>query len=255
MKKQTLFLFLPIFLIFFIWGLQIGDQFNEKSDQDSINRNQFEKEINVLPNGQKTILIIIASTMESHDTELLGIWLMTYSSNEPYTTVIPLYPTFSPNGINIYDSLIESFELKRINTITTLNDAFVTELEKVNISYSGYVIMDLDGFAEAIELSGGLKYISENKEDVDKIEQLSRRLKDPNSSNTYQTLLFQQLCNRFADVNLLPDLIALRNLFPDHISGNINPDTLMKDWQEFITAKHGSFCIFPQTEQTTQLDD
>lgn len=253
MSKKTLFLFLPIFLVFFVWGLQIGNNFPLTTNRGMFDHDDLEKEIKVLPNGQKTLLLVLVSQLDIDNPDLLGVWLLTYFASEPYTTVLPIYPALSKEVGNINNSIHSTFQLKMVNGVPFLDDVFLNQLDHANIWSSGYVLIDLYGLAEAITLSEGAEYLSIDTNGRDIIGQISQYFRDPNSSLTYQTLLLQHLCGRFTKLDSLSDLKDLKSLFPDHLSGNIHPDVLLEDWKEFVRAKNDSFCVFPETEQAAQI--
>ena len=254
MKKQTLFLFLPIFLVFFVWGLQIGDHLAEKPSRKSLDLYKLETEIPILPNGQKIILLVIVDKLETPKPDMLGLWLITYFSNEPYTTVIPVYPSSTKSEENFNGSISDSLQLKNVNGTAQLEESFLLKLNEAGLWTSGYILMDLYGFAEAIKISGGIDNLSIDSKEKDMIDELSRLFVGTESSLAYQTLLFEQICARFTLMDSLSDLTSLRLLFPEHLSSNLDLDVLMEDWQDFIKSRNGSFCIFPQAEQTAQID-
>jgi hypothetical protein len=255
MSKKTLFLFLPIFLVFFVWGLQVGDNFPRTTNGGMFDLYDQEEEIKIHPNGQKTLLLVLISQLDIEKPDLLGVWQLTYFPSEPYTTVLPVYPTHPKEIGYIDDSIRSSFNIKMVDGVPFLDDVFLNHLDQSNIWSSGYVLIDLYGLAEAIILSDGGEYLSLDMKDGDPIGQISQYIADPNSSLTYQTLLLQNLCGHFTRIDSLADLNDLRALFPDHISGNIHPDVLLKDWREFIKAKNGSFCIFPSAEEAAQIKE
>lgn len=255
MSKKTLFLFLPIFLVFFVWGLQVGDNFPHSINGGGVDHYDLEEEIKIHPNGQKSLLLILISQLDIENPDLIGVWQLTYFPTEPYTTVLPVYPSY-PNEVGkIDDSILSSFHLKIVDDVPLLDDVFLNQLDQSNIWSSGYVLIDLRGLADAINLSDGVEYLSLDTKDGDIIGQIYQYLVDPNSTLIYQTLLFQNLCSHFTKLDSLSDLNDLKALFPKHISGNIHPDMLMKDWRDFITAKNGSFCVFPNTEQDSQIEE
>lgn len=248
MSRKTLFLFLPIFLVFFVWGLQVGENFPRITDGGNFDHQSLEEELKVLPNGQKMLLLVLISQMDIENPDLLGVWHLTYLPSEPYITLLPVYPS-SQSEIGITNHpLHSSFQLKTVDRITLLDDEFLNLLDQSNIRLSGYVIIDLHGLTEAILVSDGVEYLSMDPQNGDFIGQIYKFLVDPDSSLVYQTLLLQNLCGHFTKLDSLSELNDLKTLFPEHISGNLHPEVMLKDWREFIKAKNGSFCIFPNTE-------
>jgi hypothetical protein len=254
MNRYALFLFIPIFLVFFVWGLQVGNNLDNKAPVDSTNQLlDIKKDINSLPNGQKSLFIFIVSQMDTQTPDLLGVWLMSYMSSEPYATVLALYPTPIQNDKTIDNRMVASFKLKNVNGIPQLNDEFLTALNKTNIWSNGYVIIDLEGLNEVLLISAKEANTSTNLN----VEEIIYQISNLNESSDYrlisQTILLQRLCNKFTLVNSLTDLKTLRDLYPNHITSNIDPDLLLGDWQQFIKSHNGSFCVFPQKEMLFQI--
>jgi hypothetical protein len=253
MKRQAIFLFLPIFLVFFAWGLQVGNNMQEKLPIGATDP-MLENKIKELPNGQKSILIFIVSKFDTHKPEVFGIWLMSYMSDEPYATILSVYPS-SSQGESTMDKLItDTFQLKKVNEMHLLDDGFLNEINNKNIWFSGYILFDLKGFSEILNLSGEAINQLNDPSSESNIEQFLRLNDSSIPALLNQTLLLQQLCNKFTLVDGLSDLKLIRDQFPQHISGNLDPDILMKDWEQFIRSRNGSFCVFPQQEQLSRID-
>lgn len=254
MSKKTLFLFLPIFLVFFVWGIQVGEDFPRIKNRGMFDQYNLQRVIEVQPNGQKTLLLVLISQLDNENPDLYGIWQLTYFPTEPYTTLLPIYPSYSKDFDNIDESIDRSFKLRTADDFPFLDNDFLNKLDQLNIWSSGYVLIDLNGLAEAIMLSDGVEYLSMDAIDSNTIGQITQFLADPNSSLTYQTLLLQHLCGHFTKLDSFTDLNEMKALFPDHLSSSIHPDVLLKDWREFVKSKNGSFCIFPNTELASDIN-
>jgi hypothetical protein len=248
MKRQTLFLFLPIFLVFFVWGFQAGTQLDPHITVDSTNKPpELEKIINSLPNGQKSILIFIVSQLDTQRPKLIGVWLVSYMYTEPYATVVAIYPSPLQNDTVIDNSMVDDLKIRRVNGYYRLDDIFLKKLNETNIWSSGYVLIDLDGLTDLFVISGGKDNLITELSVDDLLNQIAE-LEEPSSSLIFQTLLLQQLCNKFTLVDSISEFKLMRDLFPEHISSNIDPDVLLGDWRQFINGRNGSFCVFPQKE-------
>ncbi len=252
MNKYALFLLLPIFLVFFVWGLQVANHLDANNPSDTTNQMfDLSKQLNPQPNGQKSLFIFIVSRLDNQTPELIGIWLMSYMSTEPYATVLAIYPSFIQNETTIDNRMLNSFRLKTIDGITLIDDEFLSNLKEKNIWSNGYVIIDFEGLAQVLSVSseGGNPSIDLRWEDI--IDQISNN-NPPISSLITQTFLLQELCNQYTVVDSIAILKQLRDLYPYHISGNLDPDVLLGDWQQFIKSRNGSFCVFPQKEVLLQ---
>lgn len=254
MNKHAFFLFIPIFAIFFLWGLQIGDNLELKGSVNSTPQiYESNKIINPLPNGQKSIIIFIVSYLDVKSPDLIGVWLVSYISTEPYATVLGLYPTSSQNEALFDNRLVDLLKLDNMNGVSLLENDFIEALKRRNIWASGYLLIDVEGLNKALEVSLNGNNPESNLNSEDLIFHILNNEEQPNSRQISQLVLLQQLCNKFSKPDSDAELNSLKDLYPDHISGNIDPDILIEDWLQFIKSRNGSFCVFPQKEMLFQI--
>lgn len=249
MNKNALFLLIPIFVVFFVWGLQVGNNLEVNVPESATTQiHDIKKTIEPLPNGQKNILIFIVSQLELKSPKLIGVWLMSYMSSEPYVTVLAIFPSPLQKDTTIDNRKVDLFKLRQVDGISIIEAGFLDALKETNIWVNGYVLIDLEGLKEVLVASTSKDSPQNNLEGEDILNQISNLNELSDSSSTSQIQLLQQLCNKYTLINSIADLKQLRDLYPKHISGDLDPDVLLGDWQQFIKSRNGSFCIFPQKE-------
>jgi hypothetical protein len=100
-----------------------------------------------LANQQRTILLILVDQMDSQ-AALVGLWTLIYAPTMRTPTWIPLYPAITSAGAASADELAAHFQL---SADLQPSASFLQRLSQTNLAWSGYVVLDGEALAEAMQ--------------------------------------------------------------------------------------------------------
>jgi hypothetical protein len=208
------------------------------------------KPIAALSTGQRSLLLITASSLSTFDTHLESIWLATYFPNRSDIRLLPIYPSGNEPISDFEAQLVQSFGLNKKNGQLTLDHDFVSALENQNYWWSGYIILDEVAIAGIIDRLGGIELQNQTRTGEQVMAKLPNVLEHSGEAYSYQIALLQSGCKQFAQVTLSDDLSQLSTLLARHILTDLQSNQLRTEFQTLLAGKSHPVCKFPLLEKS-----
>jgi hypothetical protein len=254
MKNLTL-----LFFILFIASLVAGYTFSARfypSDFSLLNSGlklitaHGQKPINALGTGQRSLLLISTSTLNSLEPQLESIWLVTYFPTSSEVRLLSIYPTGIRPISDFEAQLVQSFGLEKENGKLILDQEFQSMLIDENYWWSGYIVMDEAAQAALFDLLGGIEMKGQILTGDQVLSELPNVLDEPGDAYTFQISMMQSFCKQFARAASNADLSLLSSLLNRHIITDLQPDQLKAEFQSFIAGEGQPACKFPMLEKS-----
>lgn len=174
---------------------------------------------------QRNFIIIHVDNLSRQRPQLVSIWaLFTVFSEPPSLAFKPLYPKLVP--FKQSNPLSESFALTEYET---LSPDFISELNKFNFDYEGYILLDqyailaLSGWitGETPQIAGEIANNPEQAWNLVAGEQA----------------LLDLVCERLViPAEKRGPAIRWRDLTPNHLRTNLSFETVITSWDAVITS-------------------
>jgi len=133
MKNFNLLYFI-IFILALITGYLISTQFTYQ-DLDSPSASlqvlsaHAQNSIKTMDNGQRSILLVGASAIQTQDAHLESLWMLTYLPSDTIIRLLPIFPDGKQTISDLAKRLDQSFQLVRDKGTFTLGQEFTAALE------------------------------------------------------------------------------------------------------------------------------
>ena len=194
-----------------------------------------------LPNGQRSLLIIIASELEEAEPQLEGIWLALYVPNDARVSLLPIYPVVKSQDAHLANTLQKSFQIREQDGKRIPGDEFLNALQKQDLWWSGYILVDRQALVEIAALL--------NDQKLDTQESSPLLQVSINDAQDSWEALFNQ-AQRFQDICFAADhLEDLKGKNGERLSGRVFSDLDPKQmWAELnLLQTYGGnlLCEFP----------
>jgi hypothetical protein len=191
-------------------------------------------------NGQRNILVIGVDDLESDQPKLAGIWLMLYFPEKPNITFVPIFP--DPRSKSSSKGLISNESLV-LNEDSSLKYEFVNKLQRKNLWWHGYVVMDAYAVAEVFAL-----FNQTNQKNSVKYGNSITDWVLPGEfpqSIAAQMNLISMFCRKSSYLTGGTDISRIVSLVPNHIRTDMNMTSFIQDWRHFIASESELNCDFP----------
>jgi hypothetical protein len=211
------------------------------------------KSIDTLSSGQRSLLLISTSSLNTQNPNLESIWLATYFPSDSNIRLLPIFPSGDQTISEFESQLIHSFNLKKVNGRPAVNQDFLAALEAENYWWSGYIVLDDVAMAEVFDLLGGIAMKGQILSGEQVLSDLPSAQDDPAEAYSYQITMLQSACNHLAQISANPDLSQLNLILPRHMLTDLEPEQLKEEFQSLLASDRQPACKFPLLEQSQIL--
>ena len=252
MKNHSLLYFL-IFICSLVLGYSVSTRFYGPYYQllpTSMHwaMTESKNSIQTMNNGQRSILLISTSSINTPNPHLESIWLATYFSSEPTVRLLPILPAGNQPNLEFEQQLARSFDLDHTNGLPALNQDFINILSDHNYWWSGYLIFDEVALSRIINLLGGIDLNGTHLTGEQAVQELLAVLDNPQQAYATQPAILQSACHKFEEITSAPDMPALRSLLPKHFLTDLDTSQLQTEMQSFYASQQKPTCRFPTLE-------
>ena len=207
-----------------------------------------QNSIATMNNGQRTILLISTTSINTSSPRLESIWLATYFTSDTTIRLLPIFPA-GDNPISDFEKqLNHSFGLNKKNGTLLLDQDFIKLLEDNNYWWSGYFIFDKVALTQIFNLLGGIELNGKNLSGEQALSELPMVLDNPHQAFSSQLAILQSACHKFLVTN--QDISQIITLSPDHIYTSLDFDQLQTELKTMYSSEHHLSCRFPTLEIT-----
>jgi hypothetical protein len=252
MRSHPILHFLA-FTCFLVIGYTLSIRFYQASD--TMLTGHYEKvtterqnNIATLDDGQRSILLVDASDIDSASPHLESIWLATYF---PAGTSIQMLPIF-PSGKNAITSLEQqldlSFRLSNVDGKQGLDESFLSLLQNNNYWWSGYIVFENETLVKILGMMDGERLNMEATSDLQALQDLPGAMDDPQNSYSAKVGLFQSMCHKMSEIGTHPELEQLLFQVSNHILTDLDSDQLQMELKVLSSEHQYRTCRFPTLE-------
>jgi hypothetical protein len=204
--------------------------------------------IETMPSGQRSLLLISTSAINTTSAQLDSIWLASYIPSEAIMRMIPVYPTTSGLATQFEDQLRQTFGLTRSNGSLIPDQAFFETLLAANYWWSGYFIFDEQAFSTfgnnvTLITSQGTTSL-EAQESTDRLEILGNTI----ARSSAQLALLQSACQKFFNKGQDVSISRLLSPLAGHYLTDLDPELIQQEWDYLYSSKQNPSCKFPTLE-------
>jgi hypothetical protein len=252
MKNHSLLYFL-IFICSLVLGYTVSTRFYNTSldilpsSKQAITSGS-QNSIETMNNGQRSILLISAKSINEPNPQLQGIWLVTYFSTGTTIQLLPIFPDGNKPSSDFVEQLIHSFNLDKLNGVRALNQDFINLLKNDNYWWSGYIVVDEVAMTRIINLIGGIDKNGKILKGDQVVEEFPNLLDNPQDSYSSQIVILQSACHKFLEISPNLDMPQLLSLLPNHILTDLDSNQLQSEMQSMFAGGRIQTCRFPMLE-------
>ena len=248
--------FLSCFLIF-ICSLVVGYAFSIKLYHLNINilsvnispgTNSSSKSIPTLGDGQRNILLVTTTSVNTLKPKLQGIWLVTYLPTDSNIRLLPIYPADDSNLSALDEQLNTAFGLHTENGSFDLDQDFTDLLKRENFWWSGYLIFDDVALTKIINLLGGIQMNGQTFSREQVMTDLHASIENPNAAYDTEVAILQSACHRISSIDPNPDISQFLFSNARHLLSDLDPSQLRSEIEFLFQNGHRPICRFPTLE-------
>ena len=204
--------------------------------------------IQTMNNGQRSILLISVSSINSPNPRLESIWLVSYFSTDSTIRLLPIFPAGSLPLSDFEQKLYRLFNLNKANGVLVLNQDFINVLSNNNYWWGGYIVFDEVALTRIIDLMGGIDMKGRILTGEQALTELPAALDNPQDANSSQIAILQSACHKFQEIIPDPDMPRLNSLLPNHILTDLDSSQLQTEMQSLYAREQKPTCRFPTLE-------
>jgi len=254
MKNHSLLNFL-VFTCFLVVGYTISTRFYQAEygilpSTIRLVTAESQTSIETMNNGQRSILLVSTTTMETINPHLESIWLATYFASDTTIRLLPIFPSGNEPVSDFEKQLNQSFDLSKVNGTFVPDQDFIKLLEDNNYWWSGYLIFDEVALTKIFNLLDGIELNGNKFSGEQAINELPEVLDKPHAAFYSQVTILQSFCQKYMEINQNPDSSQVISLLPDHIVTNLDFDQLQTELEIMYSSEHYLTCRFPTLEIT-----
>ena len=257
MKNYSLFYF-GIFICALVVGYTFSarfypSDFNLLSGSLRVVRASNEKSIATMSNGQRSLLLVTASSLTSLNPDLESLWLATYFPSDSNIRLLPIFPAGDQALSELESQLVRSFKLEKVNGRLALDEDFLNVLAAENYWWSGYIVLDDVAMTELFDLLGGIELKGQTLNGEQVLRASPSALDHPAEAYSYQIAILQSACIHLAQIMTEADLTQLNLILPRHMLTDLEPDQLKMEIQSLLASDRQPACKFPLLEKSLSL--
>ena len=206
--------------------------------------------INSLDNGQRTILLISTTSLQTPNPHLESIWLATYLASDTTIRLLPVYPTGKQSLSDFEQQLDSSFNFVHGKGAQVIAQEFVDVLKKDNYWWSGYVVFDEVAFSRLINDIGGIEVNGRPLTGEQAVNGFVKSSDNPHGGYSSQVAVIQSVCHKFQKISPSLDISQLVTLLPNHIYTDLDSYQLQTEMQSLFSDERKPTCRFPTLEMS-----
>lgn len=252
MKNHSLLNFL-VFTCFLVIGYTVSARFYQADygilpSTIRLVTTGSQNTIETMNNGQRSILLISAASMDTSNPHLESIWLATYFSSDTSIRLLPIFPTGEKPISDFEEQLAYSFDLNKKNGSVVLNQDFINVLENNNYWWSGYFIFDEVALTKIFNLLGGIELNGKTLSGAAAVKEFPEVLDNPQDAYSSQIAILQSACHKFMEINPNQDMSEINSLLYNHILTSLDSNQLQTELDTLYSSGHYLTCRFPTLE-------
>jgi hypothetical protein len=252
MKKNSLIYFI-IFICSLVLGYTVSTSFYHPNldllpGTLRLVASGSQNSIETMNNGQRSILLINATSLNKPNPHLESIWLATYFTSDTTIQLLPIYPAVTSAMTVFEQELALTFGLDKQNGALVLDQDFMDILKNDNYWWSGYIVVDEVAMAGLFNLLGGIELNGRNFTGEQAAEKFPVVQGDPQKATSSQIAILQSACHKIQEITPNPDLPQLSSLLPPHILTDLDSSQLQTEMQSFYSNHRKPTCRFPTLE-------
>ena len=204
--------------------------------------------IDTLDNNQRSLLLIVISSIDKPAPRLESIWLASYFPSETNLRLMPVYPSSSWKATPLDEELRQTFQLTPSNGSFVPDQAFTESLQANNYWWSGYFIFDEQAFSAFINQE--LQELSQGKTNL-----VADQNSNPVELSGSQTIgsspklsLLQSACQKFFKRGQGVSISQLLSPLSGHYLTDLEPELIQQEWDSLYSGKQNPTCRFPTLE-------
>lgn len=242
-----------VFTCFLVVGYTLSIRFYQpdaaflSSSFDKVTMEQ-QPGIAALDNGQRSILLVGASAINTTSPHLESLWMVTYLPSDTTIRLLPIFSSGEKSISSLGRQLELSFSLRKEAGGHKLGKDFLSLLEKNNYWWSGYIIYDEVSFTNITELLGGTQDNGITIADYQILSDVPNVMEDPANGYSEQISIFQSLCHKFLTIDTKPDTTQLSTIISDHIFTDMDANQLQMELETLFSNHQVRTCRFPTLE-------
>jgi hypothetical protein len=249
MKTHSL-LFFVVFICSLVLGYTVSTRFypmNNNLLPPSMRwvTTESQNSIQTMNNGQRSILLVSATSLDTPDQHLEGIWLVSYFSTDSTLQWLPIFPA-GKRPVSAFEQQLElSFKVDQTNGVPVLNQEFTHVLVKNNYWWSGYIVFDQVALTKIIDRMGGMDWNGRILTGEQALSEFPSGLDNPQGAYSSQILLLQSACRKFQEITPGTGMPLLGSLLHRHILSDLDSSQLQKEIQGLYAGGRKPTCRFP----------
>jgi len=254
MKNHSLLNFL-VFTCFLVVGYSVSTRFYQAEygifpSNIRLVTTGGQNSVETMNNGQRSILLITATSVDTLNPHLESIWLATYFTSATTIRLLPIFPT-GENPISDFEKqLNHSFSLNKNDGTLVLDQDFIKLLEDKNYWWSGYFIFDEVALTQIFNLLGGVELNGKNLSGEQALNEIPMVLDNPQEAFSSQVAILQSACHKFMQTNPDLDTSEIISLLANHIFTSLDFNQLQTELKTLYSSEHYLSCRFPTLEIT-----
>jgi len=254
MKTQPMLNFL-VFTCFLVIGYTFSIRFYQPGNPIftvTVNgeTSESQKAIDTMQNGQRSILLITATSINTTNPHLESIWLATYLSSDTAIQLLPIFPDGNKLASSFELELNRSFDIQAVDDNLSLDPGFINVLKEHNYWWSGYILLDEVSLAKAFNLLGGIELNGRTLTGTQVLQSLPVSADDPQNAYSTQIAILQSVCHKILRTPAGLDVSQIISLLPNHILTDLDSSQLQTELDSLNSGEHTLTCRFPTLEVT-----
>lgn len=257
-KKLPSIPYLIVFIASLLVGYRTGSGFSipdlaEK--QSKVSPPTQSRPLEVLANGQRSILFVLVDEIQSSSPRLESVWVILYMPGDPRLTLMPIFPSATGNSPRVEEELLASFKIQWKGGAPAIHMDFLKALESMDFWWSGSVLLDEQALSQiiaSVEAQGRpaiwTRLFNGTQPEKENAPIFPARRDDKQAALLDQVNFYQELCwNAVKGASSGEDSegFDILELMPDHLIIDFDFDQLKAELQDL--RGHGSslYCEFP----------
>ncbi len=204
--------------------------------------------IQSLENGQRSILLISASSIDTSDPHLESIWLATYFASDPTIRLLPVFLAGEDQASDFEQQLEVSFNFVPGKDAPVLAQGFTDVLKDNNYWWSGYIVFDQVALTSMVNLIEGTEVSRGTLSEEQKGSAFAKLSDSPQGAYSSQVAAVQSACHKLQEVPAFADLSQLTKLLPNHIYTDLDNSQIQTELQSLFSNDRKPTCRFPTLE-------
>lgn len=252
MKRNSLIYFI-LFVCSLVLGYSVSTSFYHPSldllpDTGQLVASTSLNSMETMDNGQRSILLIQTSSLNTPDPQLEGMWLATYFASDTTIQLLPIYPEAKPAATGFEQELTRAFSLEKQNGNRVLGQEFKDELKRENYWWSAYIVFDEVVTTGLFDRIGGIELNGKTLSGAQAVQAVASAQIDPREAYTTQIAMLQSACHKIQGITPEVNLSKLSSISSRYILTDLDPSQLQAEVLSFYSNHRKPTCRFPTLE-------